>query len=68
MIWPNERAAHTVGAYDAELRDWAFKQIGNATHASGRVSGDSKGRWPDGYAIATSPVLAGAQEAGSVIV
>lgn len=67
MMGSDERAADTGGEYDAELRDWAFSRVGNTTHAFGRVFGDRKGRWPDGYAIATSPVLAGAQEAGSVI-
>lgn len=63
----SEREARSARDHDAELRDWAFKRVGNATHAFGRVFGDRKGRWPEGFAIATSPVQAGAQEEGSVI-
>lgn len=54
-------------SYDAELRDWTFREYKQSVVALGRVFGDRKGRWPDGYAIATSAVVGGAREEGSVI-
>jgi hypothetical protein len=56
-----------VEAYDAELRQWAFHYRLGLTVCVGRVFNDRKGRWPDGYAIATSEVTSGALEEGSVI-
>lgn len=53
--------------YEAELRDWAFQRCGEVLICFGRVYGDQKGRWPDGYAIATSPVTRGRRKEGSVI-
>lgn len=53
--------------YDAELRDWAFQRSGEFLICFGRVYGDRKGRWPDGYAIATSAVMRGRRKAGAVI-
>lgn len=53
--------------YDAELRDWCFKRVGEATFAFGRVFADQKGRWPDGYAIATSAVLDDPRREGATI-
>jgi len=52
---------------DAELRDWAFREHKQSVVAFGRVFGDRKGRWPDGYAIATSAIVSGARQEGSVI-
>lgn len=53
--------------YDAELREWAFKREGKSAVALGRVHGDRKRRWPDGYAIATSAVVHGNRQEGGVI-
>ena len=53
--------------YDAELREWTFKREGPFTVAFGRVYADQKGRWPDGYAIATSAVMRGTRKEGAVI-
>lgn len=53
--------------YDAELRDWGFKRSGEVLVAFGRVYGDQKRRWPDGYAIATSAVMRGRRKEGAVI-
>lgn len=54
-------------SHDAELRDWAFREHKQSLVAFGRVFGDRKGRWPDGYAIATSAVVGGVRQEGSVI-
>jgi hypothetical protein len=53
--------------YDAELRDWCFHGEGQFMVAFGRVFGDRKQRWPDGYAISTSTVMSGLREEGAVI-
>jgi hypothetical protein len=53
--------------YDAELRDWCFHAEGQSTVAFGRVFGDRKQRWPDGYAIKTSEVMSGDRQEGAVI-
>jgi hypothetical protein len=53
--------------YDAELREWCFHGEGQFTVAFGRVFGDRKQRWPDGYAISTSTVMSGLREEGAVI-
>jgi hypothetical protein len=53
--------------YDAELREWAFRHTAGVLTGFGRVYGDQKGRWPDGYAIATSAVTHGRPEEGEVI-
>ena len=53
--------------YDAELREWSLNRVGAVTLAFGRVFFDKKGRWPDGYAIATSAVLAGQDKEGTII-
>ncbi len=55
------------GDYNAELREWAFRRDGRGLTGFGLVYGDEKGRWPDGYAIATSPVVHGRCEEGEVI-
>ncbi|MFC7537885.1 hypothetical protein ACFQPG_10995 [Sphingomonas sp. GCM10030256] len=55
------------GSHDAELRDWAFREHKHSVVAFGRVFGDSKGRWPDGFVIGTSAVVGGAPQEGSVI-
>lgn len=54
-------------SYDAELRHWVMRDYKQSTVVIGRVFGDRKGRWPDGYAIATSNVVSGAHEEGCVI-
>lgn len=64
---PDTVGTETGAEYDAELRDWSFKRLGKATLAFGRVFADQRGRWPDGYAIATSAVLAGPHREGAVI-
>lgn len=53
--------------YDAELRDWGFKRAGECQVAFGRVYGDQKRRWPNGYVIATSAVKRGSRKEGDVI-
>lgn len=53
--------------HDAELRDWAFMRDGGYRVASGRVFGDRKLRWPDGYAIVTSAIMYGRCEENYVI-
>lgn len=53
--------------YEAELRDWVIRRIAGATVAFGRVFADRMGRWPDGYAIATSAVLAGPHKEGAIV-
>lgn len=67
MAVADARDTNPGAEYDAELRDWAFTRIGEATVAFGRVFADRKERWPDGYAIATSAVLAGLQREGAII-
>lgn len=57
----------TKTTYDAELREWSFTRIGGVTLAFGRVFSDQKGRWPDGYAIATSAVLDGQDQENTII-
>lgn len=54
-------------AYDAELRHWALQRRSGFLICYGRVYGDQKGRWPDGYAIATSAVTRGRRRAGEII-
>lgn len=53
--------------YDAELRQWAFDVQAGLIIGVGRVFSDRKGRWPDGYAIATSEVSGGTHQEGSII-
>lgn len=53
--------------YDAELQHWAFHHEGQLTVLVGRVYNDEKNRWPDGYAIATSPVISGPPQEGAII-
>lgn len=63
-----DRIEPEVGSrYDAELRDWAFHRRSDFLICFGRVYSDQKGRWPDGYAIATSAVTGGRRRAGEVI-
>ena len=58
----------TAGSsHDAELRDWAFREHKRSVVAFGRIFGDRKGRWPDGSAIATSAIVSGARQEGTVI-
>lgn len=64
---PDPHGSQVGAEYDAELRDWAFIRTAGATVAFGRVFADRKGRWPDGYAIATSAVLAGPHKEGAII-
>lgn len=53
--------------YDAELREWAFERFAGSEVAFGRVYGDHKCRWPEGYAIATSALMGGGRKEGDVI-
>ncbi|URD61092.1 hypothetical protein M8312_00800 [Sphingomonas sp. KRR8] len=54
-------------SHDAELHEWSFMKVDDATVAIGRVFRDSKKRWPDGYAIVTSAVLKGSRRTNGVI-
>lgn len=63
----NQRANTRKRDYDAELREWAFETRGQLTVAYGRVYGDHKRRWPDGYAIMTSAILSGSRKEGDLI-
>lgn len=54
-------------SFDAELREWAFTRREGHTVAVGRVYADRKLRWPDGYAIVTSPVVKGPRREGAII-
>jgi hypothetical protein len=54
--------------HDAVLDDWFLGHDGATGIVYGVVSGDSKGRWPDGTTIATSPLQAGTVAAEGVVV
>lgn len=57
-----------LDVFDAELREWSFQLVRNATITLGRVFADRKKRWPDGFAIATSAVLHdGSREEGGIV-
>lgn len=47
------------GVHDAVLEDWFLGHDGASSVIYGIISSDSKGRWPDGTMIATSPLQNG---------
>lgn len=58
----------TKPSYDAELRTWVFWRTGEHVVCLGRVYGDQRGRWPDGYAVTTSAIKRGRRKEGTIIV
>ncbi|URD60750.1 hypothetical protein M8312_13385 [Sphingomonas sp. KRR8] len=63
-----ETAGDAAGRYDAELREWSFRDHLGSTVAFGRVYSDRKGRWPAGFAISTSAIIDdGNRQEGSIV-